>query len=132
MRQQFILPEADISHLHARGLSWESIIERNNRWLLIHDFPIPEGYNHSKVIAAVRIDSGYPDTQLDMVYFYPSLALSNNKPIGALSSQILDGKTYQQWSRHRTPQNPWRPGEDDLAAHLLLVEYWLKREIGKG
>ncbi len=132
MRQQFILPEADISHLQARGFSWETIMERNNRWLLIHGFPVPAGYNQSKVIAAVRIDSGYPDTQLDMIYFYPSLALSNNKSIAALSPRTLDGKTYQQWSRHRTPQNPWRPGEDDLAAHLLLVEYWLKREVGKG
>jgi hypothetical protein len=132
MRRQFTLPESDKAYLEARGLAWETIVENGMRWLLLHDFQVPDGYNHPRATAAVKIETGYPDTQLDMVYFYPNLARLDGKPIGALTSQTLDGKSWQRWSRHRTAQNPWRPGEDDLSSHLALVEHWLEREMLKG
>jgi len=44
LRRDFDLPEEDREHLDARGLPWETVSEGNNQWLLIHDFPIPEGY----------------------------------------------------------------------------------------
>jgi hypothetical protein len=132
MRRQFSLPEGDEAHLEARGLAWEMVIEGGVQWLIIHDFPAPAGYNQAKVMAAVRIETSYPDTQLDMVYFHPHLARLDGRLIGALASQPLDGKDWQRWSRHRTGQNPWRPGEDDLSTHLALVEHWLERELSKG
>ena len=131
MRRQFALPENDLAHLEARGLPWETIISDGGRWVLIHTFPVPNGYNQKSVDVAVRIEPGYPDTQLDMVYFYPALAKLDGKPIAALSSQAIDGKNFQRWSRHRTGENPWRPGEDDLSSHLSLVEHWIERELSK-
>ncbi len=132
MRRQFLLPEADREHLEARGLEWETIIESGVRWLLLHAFPVPEGYNHRTATIAVMISAGYPDTPLDMVYFNPHLTRTDGRAIGAISTQGIDGKNFQRWSRHRTGQNPWRPGVDDLAAHLTLVEHWLEREFNKG
>ena len=129
MRRQFQLPEADREHLDARGLQWETITDGGSRWLLLHDFSVPAGYNAVHIIAAVMIGATYPDAQLDMVYFFPPLARTDGGAIGALSNQVIDGKMFQRWSRHRTPQNPWRPGEDDLATHLALVEHWLEREF---
>lgn len=117
--------------MEARGLEWETVIESGVRWLLLHAFPAPEGYNHRTVTVAVMISSGYPDAPLDMVYFYPHLARTDGRPIGAISPQVIDGKIFQRWSRHRTGQNPWRPGVDDLTAHLTLVEHWLEREFTK-
>jgi hypothetical protein len=131
-RRQFQLPEADVNHLNARGLRWETLASGGSRWLLVHDFPVPNGYNVTGVTAAVSISPGYPDAQLDMVYFHPPLARCDGRAIGALSSQVIDGKNFQRWSRHRTPANPWRPGEDDLSSHLALVEHWLEREFTKG
>lgn len=131
MRRQFRLPTEDEAYLKARELLCETIIEGSTHWLLVNNFPVPAGYNHNQVIAAVRIETGYPDTQLDMVYFYPPLLRKDSKPIGAISSHTLDGKSYQRWSRHRTSANPWRPGEDDISTHLALVEYWLEREFSK-
>jgi hypothetical protein len=64
-----------------------------------------------------------------MVYFSPPLKRLDNQPIGALTNQPLEGKIFQRWSRHRTPLNPWRPGLDNLETHLLLVDYWMKREF---
>ena len=129
MRRQFDLTERDRVFLEARSLVWETIIENNQRWLIIHAYRIVGGYDHSYAMAAINISSGYPDTQLDMVYFYPHLALSNGRFIGALTSHHLDGKIWQRWSRHRTQQNPWRAGLDDLSTHFALVDYWLEREV---
>lgn len=129
MRKQFSLPDFDMKYLNSTGLSWETIIERGVRWLTMHDFPVPIGYNHHFVRVAVRIENGYPDAQLDMVYFYPPLSRCDGKTINALSQQSLDGFNWQRWSRHRTPQNPWCPGQDSLETHILLVTYWLEREF---
>lgn len=131
MRRQFALPEADEKFLDSLGLPWETVIFNTAQWLILHSYRVPSGYNYTQVFLAVRISPGYPDTQLDMVYFSPSLARADGKVIGALSTLPLDGKIYQQWSRHRTGANPWRPGEDDLSTHMELVRHWLEREFNK-
>ena len=64
-----------------------------------------------------------------MAFFFPALARLDGKAINAATPLQRDGKTFQQWSRHRTGQNPWRPGEDDVSTHLVLVEYWLEKEL---
>ncbi|HEX8139492.1 MAG TPA: E2/UBC family protein [Pyrinomonadaceae bacterium] len=129
MRRQFSLPEADETYLESLGLPWEAIIENGVRWLLLHGYTVFPGYNHSSVTAAIRIGTGYPEAQLDMVYFHPPLARLDRVTVTALTPYPLDGKTYQQWSRHRSGVNPWRPGEDDLSTHLALVNDWLEREF---
>ena len=98
-------------------------------WLLIHEYPIPGGYNVTTARLALRLPSTYPDDQIDMVYFNSSLALASGRNIRQLSMTTVDGMPYQQWSRHRTPANPWRPGVDNIGTHLLQVDTWLRREL---
>jgi hypothetical protein len=129
MRRQFHLGEEDEECLAARGLAWEAIVENNTKWIIVHGYPLPDGYNHRTADAALRIPPSYPDDQIDMVYFLPGLALTSGKAINALTPLALDGKQYQQWSRHRTPANPWRPGLDNICTHLLQVDSWLEREL---
>ena len=64
-----------------------------------------------------------------MVYFSPALALTSGRAIRQLSPLTIDGKSYQQWSRHRTPENPWRIGLDNVGTHLLQTDDWLQREL---
>jgi hypothetical protein len=128
MRREFRLPEADEAYLNGQRLPWETIVEGGSRWLLIHEYPIAAGYNHATASVAPLIPPGYADTQIDMVYVYPPLAIASGRGINALSTQTLDGKVWQRWSRHRTPANPWRPGIDDVSTHLMLVDDWLGRE----
>ena len=132
MRHQFHLPPDDETHLNSLGLPWETVIDANVRWLIVHDKPVPAGYTAERVRAAFLIPAGYPDVQIDMVYLEPALARRDGGAIGALASQTIEGRPWQRWSRHRTPQNPWRPGVDDVAAHLLLVDHWLRRALGAG
>jgi hypothetical protein len=129
VRRQFALPEDDAAHLDARGFSWETIVSEGERWLFIHDFPVPSGYVGRLVTVAIQITAGYPTAALDMVYVHPALARTDGRAIGALTTMIIDAKSFQRWSRHRTNENPWRPGVDDLAAHLALIEEWFVREF---
>lgn len=131
LRREFPLPEEDTDHLATTGLVWETSTENNVRRVIIRGFPIPDGYNHNHVDLNVRVEAAYPDTQIDMVYFYPPLARIDGKPIAATADDPFEGKPWQRWSRHRTGQNPWRPGLDNLASHLALVKEWLCMELRK-
>lgn len=129
LQRDFTLLEEDEDYLNGVGLNWEAVIENKTKWIFIHDYTIIEGYNHSKATIAIRILAGYPQSQLDMVYISPPLARNDAQPIRALSTLTLKGAEFQQWSRHRTRVNPWRPGVDNLGTHLSLVPYWLEREF---
>lgn len=128
-RRQFRLPEHDEAALRRYGLEWETIVEDKSQWLILHDRPIVPGYTVSKAATALLIPPTYPDTQIDMAYFSPDLTRADRRPIKALTPRKLDGRMWQQWSRHRTKENPWRPGEDDIDSHLMLVDHWLQREV---
>lgn len=131
MRLTFQLAEEDEECLAARGQPWEAVIENNAKWLIFPEYPIPDGYNLRAASAALRIKPSYPDDDIDMVYFFPALALKSGRAIAQLTPFALDGKQYQQWSRHRTGANPWRPGLDNVCTHLLQVDSWLERELRK-
>ena len=130
-RRHFDLLPQDQKFLDEYGLPWETVID-GSQWVLIHNFPTPDGYNHTKVTVAIRLETGYPATALDMVYFFPGLSRSDGQSINAADvPQQIDGKTFLRWSRHRTSENPWKPGRDDLGTHIFLIEDWLEREFEK-
>ena len=130
LRRQFELPLEDRQFLDAYCCPWETISD-GSQWVLLHDFSTQHsGYNHQRVIAAIRLESGYPKMPLDMVYFHPALERKDGKPIKATQvTQQIDGKAFQRWSRHRTDTNPWSIGQDNLGTHILLVEDWLSLEF---
>ena len=121
MRRQFQLPEADELYLKALGLPWETVLDAKVQWLIVHDRPVPVGYNHGKAMAAVMIAPGYPDAQIDMVYFFPHLARADGGIIKNLTSHRFDDTDWQRWSRHRTQQNPWRAVRTILLGILSLL-----------
>ncbi|MHA6913573.1 multiubiquitin domain-containing protein [Ralstonia pseudosolanacearum] len=130
-RRDFDLLPQDEHYLVSRGLLWEAVLESGVRRIVIHDLPIPQGYNVASASVYVRIEAGYPDTQIDMAYFYPHLRRSDQRPINALAAENFDGKEWQRWSRHRTGASAWRIGEDNLGTHLELVADWLCSELLK-
>lgn len=131
MRRQFALPAEDMEWLDGCGYQYELVNESGVQRVVLHDYVIPPGYIVTTASVNVRIETGYPDAQIDMAYFLPHLALTSGRAIGALSPDQFDGQPWQRWSRHRTPANPWRPGIDGLATHFSLIEEWLIRETKK-
>ncbi len=132
LRHHFELPAKDHQFLDAYGCPWETISD-GSQWVLLHNFSTQDsGYDHQRVTVAIRLETGYPKTALDMAYFYPTLARKDGKQIGATQAmQQIDGRAFQRWSRHRTNTNPWIIGQDNLGTHILLVEDWLRREFEK-
>lgn len=130
-RKQFALLDEDAEFLESLGLPWETLTDPSGMWILIYNYPVCKGYNTETVTVAIKIDPGYPRTQLDMAYFYPPLSRKDGQGIGAVSPQPIDGKMFQRWSRHRTGQNPWREGIDNLGTHMSLVSFWFKQEFEK-
>ncbi|MDA9483112.1 hypothetical protein XI07_13975 [Bradyrhizobium sp. CCBAU 11445] len=126
MRREFDLGPEDVRALDALGRPWEAIKSDAARYVLVHDHPIPPGYNVGAARMAIRVDT-YPPGPLDMVYFLPPLSRSDGKAINNLSTTTIDGATYQQWSRHYA----WRAGFDDLCRHLRRIRSWLTHEFLK-
>jgi hypothetical protein len=127
MRREFRLPEEDEEFLNALGLPWEAVVCGRVNWLLI-EFPVPAGYTHAHATLAVRIVAAYPPGKLDMAYFYPQLARADGKTIKGVTTEQIDGKGFQRWSRHYQ----WMPGEHNLSTHVGCVEHWLASELQKG
>jgi hypothetical protein len=123
--------DQDRLFLDTYGLRWEIIVD-GSIWVLLHDFPLPVGYDRPHVLLAIRLESGYPMTALDMMYVYPALTRTDGKPIPQTSViQPIDGKQFQRWSRHRTGANPWVSGEDSLETHIYLVEDFFRAEFAR-
>ena len=131
LRRDFLLLEEDQEFLEGLDLEWETIDQQGAKWVLVKEYPIIKGYNVDKATVGIRITPGYPTAQLDMLYFFPALSRLDGQPINALSTLVLDGRNFQQWSRHRTSTNPWRPGYDNLSTHLPLADAWLLQEFTK-
>ncbi len=125
----FSLPAEDVDFLDNNSFFWEAIVQQSN-WLIIKGSPVPEGYNVSSVDIALLIPPTYPAAEIDMAYFYPPLQKKSGRPIGAISHQSIDGKTFQRWSRHRRP-GEWRSGLDNISTHLLAVNNWLEHDLKK-
>lgn len=132
LRRHFALSPQDAAFLAACGRPYETLLDGGSQWVLIHGFPTHPGYDNQAVSIAVRLETGYPHTALDMVWVRPPLARRDGGHIPQTQlSEPIDGRMWQRWSRHRTQANPWRPGEDSLETHVYLVEDWFQREFGR-
>ncbi len=128
LKRDFSVTLSDSAYLDSQGFPWESVIDGSNRWIIIHDYPIPPGYTIKSTTIALQISTSYPTTHIDMVYVFPDLKRIDNKVIKATNSRMnIEGKSFQRWSRHRTQVNPWRSDLDDISAHMSLVEEWFTK-----
>jgi len=84
---------------------------------------MPNGLNVKAADVAIEIPATYPASGLDMFYCSPVLVRQDGRRIAQTESQlVIDGATYQRWSRHRSPATPWNADSDNLITHMALVE----------
>lgn len=129
-RREFSLLDIDEAHLNRLGLKWETLIEAERRWLLLHDYPLPVGYtvSHSKV--TLEIPPTYPGAQIYGFYAYPPLALSSGREIASTQLRgVLLGVEYHGWSRNRGTAAPWDANTDNVVTQLALVDAALAKEV---
>src|ERR1700722_20097287 len=65
LTKQFSLPRQDEEYLNGLALPWETIVDGGSRWLLIHKWHLPGGYNAARITVALLISSQYADTHID-------------------------------------------------------------------
>lgn len=126
------LPFEDLNFLNNTYTDKWTIFEENRLKLLkIVDFEIPDGYKHKKVDLIIIIPPMYNSVQLDMAYFFPQLKRNDNKVIDRATDRNMEGKLYQQWSRHRTSDSEWIVGEDNIETHIDLIKFFLREELNR-
>jgi hypothetical protein len=131
-RRDFALLDADDAYLDQLGSRWETVVDAGRRWLLIHHYGLPAGYNAGQTLLALEIPPTYPGAQIDMFYTYPPLALASGRPIDCTQIPAsIRGIAFNGWSRHRGAGSPWNPTTDNVSTHLALVESALLKEVGE-
>lgn len=129
-RRAFRLPELDEAFLDTLGVAWETVQEGGVQWLLLRAHRLPKGFDVAVVDIAIQISAGYPAAALDMAYLCPPVRRLDGRTINnADGRNTIDGRIWQMWSRHRTAENPWIHGEDDLASHIHYMDAWLAAEF---
>ncbi|NMM50322.1 multiubiquitin domain-containing protein [Marinigracilibium pacificum] len=108
---------------------WSISLDRNRKILKISDFVLPAGYVQNKSDLIIIIPPMYNAVQLDMAYFSPGLIRIDKKNIIGITNTKMDGKPYQQWSRHRTPDCSWDSSVDCVETHIDLIRFFLKEEL---
>lgn len=130
--RDFRLLEVDESYLDGLGLHWETRTSDGHRWIIIRDYPVPDGYTARSTMLALMVPSVYPQAEIDMFYAYPPLQRSTGVAIPATeATQLVAGLPFQRWSRHRGSIAPWNPRQDNVITHLALVESALLKEVGE-
>jgi hypothetical protein len=131
-RRQFALLGIDERFLDGLGCLWETVIDGERRWLLVENYPVPDGYTSSRTLLALEIPLTYPGAQIDMFYTRPPLALKSGRAIDRTQvSANIQGQAFNGWSRHRGEQSRWNPATDNVSTHLALVESALLKEVGE-
>lgn len=131
-RRQFDLLEIDEKHLDALGCFWETVMDADSRWLLIHHYQAAAGYAQQMVMLALLIPPTYPGAQIDMFYTNPPLRLTSGRAIDRTQvSAVICGIPFNGWSRHRSQEAPWNPNSDNVITHLALVESAIAKEVGQ-
>lgn len=131
-RRDFALLPTDQAWLDKGSQDWTTLIENGRRWLILPGMPLPAGFNVPSAMIAMEIPVAYPMAEIDMFYCFPHLARRDGKEIPQTQvTQLIGGRQFQRWSRHRGAVAPWRPGRDSVVTHLLLVDESLNREVGQ-
>ena len=125
----FALLSVDEAHLGRLGLRWETVTEGQRRFLLIHNYPVPEGYNVDRVVLGLEIPPDYPGVAVYGFFTCPPLRRKSGHPIpNPRPDAEIRGQVYSGWSRYRSPVQ-WDANVDNVVTQLVLVETSLAREV---
>lgn len=136
LRRDFELPSDETTFLSDDGYRWESVAIHDGSgvalWLLVLDVALPSGFvslanpgeqAHS-VTVGIRV-TGYQTSALDMVYVHPPVTRADGVPIPGLTPLTIDGREFQQWSRHYA----FQVGVDSIESHFRAAVNWFSRAV---
>jgi hypothetical protein len=117
-----LLFDADYEYLGTNNLRYEE--DESARFLILRDFPLPEGVyvsggqSRTAVDVLYIIPPNYNTEGGDMMWLYPALSRADGQEIPAangpgVDSRMHNGVEYLRWSRHWN-NRPWKPKQDGI------------------
>lgn len=126
------LPELDMTYLNNRGIPYQVAVESGMTCVVIPQWSLPEGLNHSASDLLLRLSAGYPDVPPDMWWFDPPVRLADGQDLPATNAvEGHLGRKWQRWSRHFNGSQ-WKSGVDSLESYLALIWRELERGVPEG
>ena len=126
------LPVLDMTYLNNRGIPYQVAVESGMTCVVIPQWPLPKGLNHSDSDLLLRLSAGYPDVQPDMWWFDPPVRLADGRELPATNAvEDYLGRKWQRWSRHFSGSQ-WQSGMDSLESYLALIWRELERGVPEG
>lgn len=111
-----------MKHLEEEGLHFAEADENGLHCVVIHDFPLPPGYQPEKTDLLLRLPAGFPDAAPDMWWCDPPVRLgTGSAPVAAESMETYLGRVWQRFSRHFQP-GQWKPSRSGLATFLAVIK----------
>lgn len=91
-------------------------------YLIIPDYPVPDGWDKPTTTLLVVIPNGYPLAALDMFWVNPFLRLRDGREAECANyfEQHL-GDIWQRFSWHYANSQSWLPGKSSLLTHLHFI-----------
>lgn len=125
-----LLPPDD-AYLKSKAFNYDVQSDQGLICVVIHDFPLPVGFDRSNTDLLVRLPQGFPDAQPDMFWCEPPIKIAATGAVPPAADQMepFVGRTWQRFSRH-LPPGAWKPGTDSLQSFLSLVSAELRRASG--
>lgn len=120
-------PAADAAFLADRYTAGEVAIAGGMLCVMLPGWVLPAGFTAAAVDLLLRLPANFPDTQPDMWWMSPTVALSSGQPIAA--ADLIEthlGRTWQRWSRH-LPAGLWNTGTDGIQTYLAQIRTVLQR-----
>ena len=119
----FPLLPSDDEGFRRRDLAPRRVVEGGRRWLIFDVYPLPTGLSPQAVAMALEIPPSYPRAEIDMFYCHPAVRRDDGGTIPQTGvTEMIEGRTYQRWSRHRGVQSRWDARTDTVLTHLTLVD----------
>jgi hypothetical protein len=125
-----MLRAEDHQHLGELGLPFDVSVDAGMIAIIIHGWPLPDGYAPNVTDLLLRLAPGFPDVPPDMYWCDPPVrvAATGSFPTAADSMEVHLGRTWQRFSRHLAG-GQWVPGRDNLASYLAVVRHELATSI---
>jgi hypothetical protein len=131
LRRDFKVPKEDAGCLAALGFTWVAVVEGGTKWLIIHPYPIPDGYNHRTAVLALRMPPPTPTTRSTWCisagrWRSPAAGRSASSQGPSTARRTSNGRGT---ARQRIRGAPASTMSARICSRLTTADDWLQREL---
>ncbi|MFQ3611927.1 MAG: E2/UBC family protein [Fimbriimonadales bacterium] len=115
-----------ISYSQTKSAQYDDV---EGTWVVISDFPLPEGYNYETTDILILLPPNYPLSPPDWFYVDHNLRLRNGKRLSHVfydltshdpNRQRMEPPQQKGWTGCCLHIRSWKPANDPLSGHSLL------------